>query len=200
MNPTFFQTASAFRRWLARHHATADVLLVGLYKKGSGRPSMTWPEAVDVALCYGWIDGVRKSLDEVSYTIRFTPRKPGSIWSTVNIRRAQALIEQGNMQPAGLKAYQARKENKSGIYSYEQRSVDLAEPYNRQLRQNEAAWRFFQLQPPSYRKAACWYIVSAKKEETRLRRLEMLVAHSVQGRRLPQFTPSKPARREQKDE
>jgi uncharacterized protein YdeI (YjbR/CyaY-like superfamily) len=191
--PTFFETLSAFREWLEQHHATADALWVGYYKKGSGKPSITWPESVDEALCYGWIDGVRKGIDDFSYTIRFTPRKPGSIWSSVNIKRAQALIEQGQMQPAGFKAYQARKENKSGIYSYEQRSVDLEEPYNRLLKRNEAAWSFFQRQPASYRKAVSWWIISAKKEETRLKRLEKVMACSAQGQRLPQFTPRKPA-------
>jgi uncharacterized protein YdeI (YjbR/CyaY-like superfamily) len=194
MNPTFFPTPSAFREWLERHHSKADVLWVGYYKKGSGKPSISWPESVDEALCYGWIDGVRKSIDDSSYTIRFTPRKSGSIWSSVNIKRAQALIEKGQMKPAGLQAYQARKENKSGIYSYEQRSVDLEEPYNRLLKKNKAAWRFFQTQPASYRKAVSWWIISAKKEETRLRRLEKLMAYAVRGQRLPEFTPRKPVR------
>jgi uncharacterized protein YdeI (YjbR/CyaY-like superfamily) len=194
MKPTFFQTPAAFREWLEQNHAEADVLWVGYYKKGSGKPSLTWPESVDEALCYGWIDGVRKSIDELSYTIRFTPRKPGSIWSSVNIKRAGALIEQGQMQPAGLKAFEARKENTSGIYSYEQRSVDLEEPYNRLLKKNKAAWSFFQKQPASYRKAVSWWIISAKKEETRLKRLEQLVACSLQGQRLPQFKPTRRSR------
>src|SRR5262245_40047968 len=136
MKPKFFQTPSAFRAWLAKHHANADALLVGFYKKGSGKPSMTWPESVDEALCFGWIDGIRKGTDAASYTIRFTPRKPSSIWSSVNIKRAQALIEEGRMQPAGLKAYQSRKENKSSIYSYEQRCANLEEPYEGLLKQN----------------------------------------------------------------
>ena len=165
------------------------MLLLGFHKVGSDKPSITWPESVDEALCFGWIDGVRKSLDEHRYTIRFSPRKPGSIWSSVNSKRAQALIEQERMRPAGLKAYQARKENKSGIYSYEQRNVDLEEPYNRLLKKNKAAWSFFQSQPPSYRKAASWYIISARKEETRLKRLEKLIAYSIQGLRLPEFRP-----------
>jgi uncharacterized protein YdeI (YjbR/CyaY-like superfamily) len=194
MKPAFFQTPSAFREWLEQHHAKADALWAGFYKKASGKPSITWPESVDEALCFGWIDGIRKSIDDFSYTIRFTPRRPGSIWSSVNIKRAQALIEQGQMQPAGLKAYQARKENKSGIYSYEQRGVDLEEPYNRLLKKNKAAWSFFQIQPASYRKAVSWWIISAKKEETRLKRLEILMAHSAQGQRLPLFTSRKPAR------
>jgi uncharacterized protein YdeI (YjbR/CyaY-like superfamily) len=194
MKPTFFATPSAFREWLEQHHAKADVLWVGYYKKGSGKPSITWPESVDQALCYGWIDGVRKSIDDSSYAIRFTPRKPGSTWSSVNIKRAQALIEQGQMRPAGLRAYEARKENKSGIYSYEQRSVDLEEPYNRLLKKNKAAWSFFQTQPASYRKAVSWWVISAKKEETRRKRLDKLMAYAARGERLPEFTLKKPPR------
>ncbi len=194
MKPTYFRSPSEFREWLEQHHDKADELLVGYHKKGSGKPSMTWPESVDEALCFGWIDGIRKSIDEARYTIRFTPRKRGSVWSSVNIKRAEALIKQGLMRPAGLKAYQARKENKSGIYSYEQRSVELPEPYDRLLKANEAAWSFVQTQPASYRKAVCWWIVSAKKEETRLRRLEKLTAYSAQGQRLPEYTPRRPTR------
>jgi uncharacterized protein YdeI (YjbR/CyaY-like superfamily) len=152
----FFQTSTAFRKWLEQHHVKADAVWVGYYKKGSGKPSITWSESVDEALCYGWIDGVRQSIDDISYRIRFTPRKPGSIWSSVIIKRAQALIEQGRMQPDGFKAYRAKKENKSGLYSYEQRSVDLQEPYNTLLKENEAAWRFFQMQLASYRKTVSW--------------------------------------------
>jgi uncharacterized protein YdeI (YjbR/CyaY-like superfamily) len=191
--PTFFPSPAAFRDWLEQHHAKVDALLVGFFKKGSGKPSMTWPESVDAALCYGWIDGIRKSIDEFSYTIRFTPRRPGSIWSNVNIKHAQRLIEKGQMQPAGHKAYQSRKENKSGIYSYEQRSVDLVEPYNRFLKKNKAAWHFYRRQPAYYRKVVNWWIISAKKEETRLKRLEKLMTCSAQEQRLPEFTLKKPA-------
>ena len=194
MKPTFFPTPAAFRAWLERNHATAGELLVGFHKVGSGKPSLTWPESVDAALCFGWIDGVRKSVDEHRYTIRFTPRKPGSVWSGVNIKRARALIERGLMRPAGLKAYEARRENKSGVYSYEQRSADLAEPYNGLLKKNEAAWSFFQAQPASYRKAISWWIVCAKKEETRLKRLEGLIAYSARGQRVPGITPGKSTR------
>ncbi len=194
MKPTFFRTPSAFREWLARHHAEARELLVGYYKKDSGKPSITWPESVDEALCFGWIDGIRRSVDERSYTIRFTPRTSGSVWSAVNIRRAQALIEQGRMEPAGLKAYEARRENRSGVYSYEQRPADLEEPYRRLVQANEAAWAFLQEQPPSYRKAVTWWIVSAKKEETRLRRLEKLTAFSARGQRVPEFTVTRASR------
>jgi uncharacterized protein YdeI (YjbR/CyaY-like superfamily) len=189
--PTFFPTPAAFRRWLEHHHARADALLVGFYKIGSGKPSMTWPESVDQALCFGWIDGVRKRVDDHRYTIRFTPRKASSVWSSINIRRVQILVEQGRMQPAGLKAFEARKENKSGIYSYEQRSVELVEPYRKLLKKNRVAWNFFEAQPASYRKAISWWVISAKKEETRLKRLERLMAYSVRGEWLPEFLRKK---------
>jgi uncharacterized protein YdeI (YjbR/CyaY-like superfamily) len=192
MKPTFFRTPSAFRKWLKKHHTKADELLVGYYKKDSGKPSITWPESVDEALCYGWIDGIRKSMDDISYMIRFTPRRPGSIWSSVNIARARTLIECGKMQSAGLKVFQVKKENKSGIYSYEQRSAKLEEPYNRLLKKNNAAWNFFQTQPASYRKAVSWWIISAKKKETRLSRLEKLTAYSFKGHRIPELTSNKP--------
>src|SRR5437588_10343064 len=122
MNPNFFKTPSDFRKWLAANHAKSRELWVGFYKKNSGKPSITWPESVDEALCFGWIDGIRRNIDDISYSIRFTPRKPTSTWSVVNIKRAQELIEQGLMTPAGAKAFQARRENKSGIYAYDQRS------------------------------------------------------------------------------
>ena len=184
MKIVFFPTPADFRSWLKKHHASATELWVGFYKRSSGRPSITWPESVDEALCVGWIDGIRKSVDEISYKIRFTPRKQSSIWSAVNIKRAQALVDEGRMQPAGLKAFHARKENKSGVYSYEQRRDQLEEPYASLLRNNKAAWDFFQAQPASYRKVAGWYVVSAKKDETRLKRLEKLIEDSAKGKRL----------------
>jgi uncharacterized protein YdeI (YjbR/CyaY-like superfamily) len=184
MSPKFFKTPSVFRNWLAAHHAKSKELWVGFYKKNSGKPSITWPESVEEALCFGWIDGIRKSIDAESYQIRFTPRQPGSIWSAVNIRNAEKLIEQKRMEPAGLKAYQARKENRSGIYSYEQRSPELIEPYLGKLKRNKAAWNFFQAQPPSYRKIMNWWVTSAKQEETRLKRLDKLIEESAQGRRM----------------
>jgi uncharacterized protein YdeI (YjbR/CyaY-like superfamily) len=156
---------------------------VGFYKKASGKPSITWPESVDEALCFGWIDGVRKSIDESSYKIRFTPRRPGSIWSAVNIKRAGELIELGRMAPAGLRAFDERKEARSVVYSYEQRdSARLEGDYEAQLRANPQAWDFFQAQPPWYQRAASWWVISAKKEETRLKRLATLIEESAQGR------------------
>jgi uncharacterized protein YdeI (YjbR/CyaY-like superfamily) len=184
MAPKFFKTPAAFRKWLAAHHATESELWVGFYKKGSGKSSITWPESVDEALCFGWIDGLRKSIDEESYMIRFTPRKSSSVWSAVNIKNVAKLIEENRMQPAGLKAFAARKEYRSGIYSYEQRSPELVEPYLGRLKRNRAAWKFFQAQPPSYRKVMNWWVVSAKQEETRGKRLERLIEESARGRRM----------------
>jgi uncharacterized protein YdeI (YjbR/CyaY-like superfamily) len=191
MKIEFFATPADFRKWLEQNHQTAKELLVGYYKKGSGHPSMTWPESVDEALCFGWIDGIRRNVDEESYSIRFTPRKASSTWSAVNIARVEELREKGLMQPAGLAAFAVRKENKSGIYSYEQRSAELDEPYAKKFQENKAAWELYQAQPASYRKAANWWVLSAKKEETRQKRLETLIEISAQGRRLPQLTPIK---------
>jgi uncharacterized protein YdeI (YjbR/CyaY-like superfamily) len=184
MTPRFFKTPSAFRKWLADNHAKSKELWVGFHKKDSGKPSITWPESVDEALCFGWIDGIRKTIDDASYKIRFSPRRPGSIWSAVNIRNAEKLIKEKRMQPAGLKAYAAKKEYRSGIYSYEQRSPELVEPYLEKLKRNKAAWTFLQAQPPSYRTMMKWWIVSAKREETRLKRLAKLIEESAAGRRM----------------
>jgi uncharacterized protein YdeI (YjbR/CyaY-like superfamily) len=162
----------------------APELWVGFYKKDSGKPSITWPESVDEALCVGWIDGIRKSVDEISYKIRFTPRRRGSIWSAVNIKRVGVLSDEGRMRPAGVKAFAARKENKSGIYAYEQRRAELEEPYNGMLKKNKMAWDFFQAQAPWYRKQIGWWVISAKKEETRMKRLGKLIEVSAKGRRL----------------
>ena len=184
MKPRFFKTPATFRKWLAANHAKSKELWVGFYKKDSGKPSITWPESVDEALCFGWIDGVRKSVDAESYMIRFSPRKPSSIWSAVNMRNMDRLIKEKRVAPAGMKAYEARKENRSGIHSYEQRAAELIEPYAAQFKRNKEAWKFFQAQPPGYRKMMNWYIVSAKLEETRLKRLDKLIEASAQGRRL----------------
>lgn len=184
LNPKFFKTPSDFRKWFEAHHAGSKELWVGFYKKGSGKPSIDWPESVDEALCFGWIDGIRKSIDEESYMIRFTPRKPSSVWSAVNIANASKLIKQKRMRPAGLKAFEVRKENRSGIYSYEQRSAELVEPYLGKLKRNRPAWEFFQSQPAGYRKQMNWWVVSAKQEETRLKRLDQLIEASAQERRI----------------
>ncbi len=184
MKTKYFKSANDFRRWLEKNHATAQELWVGYYKKNSEQPSITWPESVDEALCFGWIDGIRKSVDDLRYTIRFTPRRRGSIWSAVNIKRAQELIDKDLMKPSGMAAFDARKENRSGIYSYEQRSANLDGPYENKLKQNKAAWDSFYAQPPSYRKAIGWWIVSAKQEATRQKRLQKLIEVSANKKRL----------------
>jgi uncharacterized protein YdeI (YjbR/CyaY-like superfamily) len=187
VKPLFFRSAAGFRAWLTRHHANAAELWVGYYKKESGKPSMTWPQSVDEALCFGWIDGIRKRVSDSSYTIRFTPRRPTSIWSAVNIARIKALVAQGAMRPAGIAAFAARRKNRSGVYSYEQRPKALPEPYARLLRRDRTAWKYFQAQTPSYRRAATWWVISAKQEKTRLKRLGQLTQLSALGRLIPQF-------------
>lgn len=189
LTPTFFATPADFRAWLEANHATSQELWVGYYKKGSGRPSLTWPESVDEALCFGWIDGIRKSVDEESYTIRFTPRRAGSTWSATNLKRIEELTRLGLMHPAGLAAFEKRVEAKSGIYAYEQRqAAELSEAQAAQFRANAQAWEFFQSQAPSYRQAAIWWVISAKKDETQHKRLATLIADSAQGRTIPPLT------------
>jgi uncharacterized protein YdeI (YjbR/CyaY-like superfamily) len=182
-DPVFFPSAHAFGEWLAAHHATAAEVLVGYWKKGTGQPTLTWPESVDEALCYGWIDGVRRGVDADRYTIRFTPRKPRSIWSRVNVGRVAELRAQGRMKPAGEAAFARRTAERTGIYSAEQPHVDLGQ-HEAALRADPAAWAFWQAQPPGYRKTASWWVISAKREETRLKRLATLVADSAAGRRI----------------
>ena len=188
-NPVFFAAPNEFRAWLEQHHAQAPELWVGVYKKGSGYPSITWPEAVDEALCFGWIDSIRKGIDAFSYTNRFTPRRARSTWSAVNVKRAQELIELGRMRPAGLASFEARAATRSGIYSYEQKTdAKLDEADEQRFRANRAAWDFFQSQPGSYRKAAISWVVGAKKDETRRKRLTTLIDDSAHGRTVPPLT------------
>jgi uncharacterized protein YdeI (YjbR/CyaY-like superfamily) len=195
VNPTFFATPGEFRTWLETHHVCEQELWVGYYKKESGRPSMTWPESVDEALCFGWIDGLRKRIDAASYMIRFTPRSPRSTWSAVNINRVTELAQLGKMQPAGLKAFAERAEDRSGIYAYENRKqAALNEADEQRFRGNAEAWAFFQAQPAGYRSTAIWWVITAKKEETRQSRLSRLIDDSALGRTLREFTrPSKAA-------
>lgn len=188
MDITYMESAEAFRAWLAENHATATELWVGFYNKASGRPSITYPESVDEALCYGWIDGLRKNVDAASYKIRFTPRKRTSIWSAVNIKRVGELIEMGRMQPEGLKAFETRDPQKTNLYSSEQRVIEFNTAYESQFRANEAAWTFFQAQTASYRRTAMWWVMSAKKDETRQKRLSALIEGSAKHERLPQLT------------
>lgn len=180
--PLFFATPAEFRAWLAKNHETTNELWVGFYKKESGRSSITWPESVDEALCVGWIDGIRKTIDAESYKIRFTSRKPTSAWSAVNIGRVAELKRQGRMKPAGVEAFERRSEVKSGIYAYEQRqhaAFALAE--EKQFRANAKAWKFFQAQPAGYRKTTAWWVISAKREATRAKRLATLIEDSAAG-------------------
>jgi uncharacterized protein YdeI (YjbR/CyaY-like superfamily) len=190
MEPTYFATPAEFRAWLEANHETETELVVGFHKKASGVPSMTWPESVDEALCFGWIDGVRRTVDETRYTIRFTPRKRGSTWSAVNVRKVAALTKEGRMFPAGLRAYEARTDAKTGIYSFEQREVPrFSRDQQRRFRAEPEAWAFFSSTPPSYRRQAIWWVISAKQEGTRDRRLTQLIEDSRAGRRLRHLTP-----------
>lgn len=192
MEPKFFATPPAWRDWLEKHHDKHTELLVGFYKKDSGKPSITWPESVDGALCFGWIDGVRRRIDELSYSIRFTPRKASSTWSAINIGRVEQLIEQRLMHPSGMKAFEARREERSRIYSFEQERVEFESAQERQFKANRTAWRFFQSQPLSYRRPATWWVVSAKREGTRIKRLATLIEVSERGETLPQYTRQRP--------
>lgn len=182
----FFKTPGELAKWFRAHHQTARELWVGFYKKTSGRKSITWPEAVDEALCVGWIDGVRHRLDDESYTNRFTPRRKGSTWSSVNIARVGELTRAKRMRRAGIAAFEQRLPHKSGIYAYEQqhRRDALDEPYVALMKKTPGAWEFFQAQPPSYRKVISWWVTSAKKEETRLSRLTRLIEACARRERL----------------
>lgn len=187
MKPRFFAAPSEFRGWLEKHHDKARELWVGFYKKDSGKPSSTWAESVDAVLCLGWIDGIRKSIDTSSYVIRFTPRKPGGTWSTVNVKRVRELTRLGLMRPAGLTAFELRK--KSGTYSYEQRNTArLDAASERRFHANRKAWDFFQAQPPWYRRTAVWWVISTKRKETRQKRLASLIEDSALGRTIPPLT------------
>jgi uncharacterized protein YdeI (YjbR/CyaY-like superfamily) len=181
--PAFFETEADFRFWLAAHHDSADELLVGFWKKSSGKPSIDWPQARDQALCFGWIDGVRKSIDEESYTIRFTPRRKGSIWSKVNVGRYEALRADGRMKPAGERAYEENKQ-RTGVYAYENVQKELSREETARFRRDKAAWADWEKRPPGYRKVVLHWITSAKKPETRERRLATLIADSAAGRKI----------------
>lgn len=191
MQPTFFPTAVAFRAWLAVHHASAAELLVGFGKRGSGRAGMTWSDAVDEALCFGWIDGVRHRLDDGHYSIRFTPRRRGSIWSNVNVVRCHALITAKRMRPAGRAAFNARRADKAGVYSYEQKAAALSLAYRRLLADNAAASHFLAAQPASYRKKVVRWVMGAKRDATRAARMQKVVECSAASERLPQFDPAR---------
>ncbi len=186
MEPAFFLSGADFRGWLEANHATAPELLVGFWKKGSGKPSIDWPQARDQALCFGWIDGIRKSLGEDAYTIRFTPRRKGSIWSKINVERFEALSALGHMTPAGVRAYEENK-HKSGGYAYEKPLTAFSAQEDALFRRNQAAWTDWEKRPPSYRRSALHWITSAKRPETREKRLRELIDVSAAGRLLPQY-------------
>ena len=181
--PTFFATEAEFRAWLEANHERAPELLVGFWKKGRGKPSIDWPQARDQALCFGWIDGVRKSLGEESYTIRFTPRRKGSIWSNVNVARFEALSAAGQMKAAGVRAYEENK-GRQGVYAYENAQKELSAAETRRFKADKAAWADWEKRPPGYRKVVLHWIAGAKRPETRARRLAQLIADSAAGRKL----------------
>ena len=186
MKALFFATPEEFGAWLEEHHESETELLVGFYKKGSGKPSITWPQSVEQALRFGWIDGIRRSLGEESYTIRFTPRKPSSNWSKVNVATVERLKAEGSMAPAGLRAYEARREDRTGIYSFERRqAAELPPDFERRFQASRKAWEWFSSRPPGYRRTATHWVVSAKRDDTRRRRLETLIDCSAEGRKIP---------------
>ncbi|MEP7076205.1 MAG: YdeI/OmpD-associated family protein [Acidobacteriota bacterium] len=184
MEPTYFATQKDFRKWLEKNHQKADELLVGFWKLGSNKPSMTWSESVDQALCFGWIDGVRRKVDEEAYTIRFTPRRPKSIWSRINIDKVERLTKEGLMQPAGLAAYDKKEDHRAVIYAYENRPKEFDPKYEKAFRKQKKAWAFFEKQPAGYRRLMIHHVMSAKQEATRQSRLEKLIAFSIEEKRL----------------
>lgn len=181
MAATFFATPAAFRKWLEKNHGKKTELVVGYYKVGSGKPSLTWPQSVDVALCFGWIDGVRKTIDDESYQIRFTPRKPGSIWSAVNIGKINALTKQGLMTEAGLAAFRHREESRSKIYAFENEEMSFSPAFEKQFKASKKAWAYFTALAPSYQKLAKHWVMSAKQEATQQKRLAAMIADSEAG-------------------
>lgn len=187
MEERYFEDGAAFRRWLAKHHDSEEVLWVGYHKRATGRASMTWNESVDEALCYGWIDGLRQSVDDERYRIRFTPRKPRSIWSAKNIARVEELVEEGRMKPPGLAAFERRREHRSRRYSFEQGEIELPAEYRKKLRANREAWAFYTAQPPGYHRQTTWWIISAKRATTRERRLARLIEDSANGVRIKEL-------------
>lgn len=184
MKATFFQSQLDFRKWLEQNHLKAKELIVGYYKVATGKPSMTWSQSVDQALCFGWIDGVRRSIDEESYCIRFTPRRANSIWSDINIKKIEALSKAGLMKPEGMRLFEIRKEHLSSIYSHENKVNALDPSFEKQFKKNKKAWTFFNAQATSYKKVMLHWIMSAKQEKTRLARLEKTIAASEQQKKM----------------
>ena len=182
--PTFFRTQASFRKWLEKNHDKAKELLVGFYKVNSGKQSMTWSESVDEAICFGWIDGLRRSINQESYSIRFTPRRPGSIWSAINIKKVDDLSKKGLMFPSGLVAFEKREEKKSAIYSYEKAPENLSDDFSKKFKSNKKAWKFFESMAPSYQLTAIHWVMNAKQEGTKLKRLDELIKDSEAGRKI----------------
>ncbi|MEO5676328.1 MAG: YdeI/OmpD-associated family protein [Usitatibacter sp.] len=179
--PRFFSSRARFRAWLAANHARKPELWVGFWKAHTGKKSLTYDEAVDESLCFGWIDGLAKGVDGAAYMQRFTPRRPRSVWSAINVRKVEKLKEAGLMAPAGLAAFEGRDPKRAGLYSYENRQVQLAPEFVKRFRAAKAAWKFFEVQPPGYRRLAAFWVMSAKRKETRERRFAQLVAESARG-------------------
>jgi uncharacterized protein YdeI (YjbR/CyaY-like superfamily) len=191
VKPKFFKGPADFHKWLLKNHQTSKELFVGFYKKSSGKKSITYPEALDEALCFGWIDGVRRSLDDISYTTRFSPRKPKSIWSLINVRHVERLKQEDRMQPSGLVAYALREDKRTGIYSFENRPRELSPEFQELFQKNKKAWEFFQKEPPGIQRTCTFWVMSAKQEETRLRRLKQLIESSAKGQRRGVIVPKK---------
>lgn len=187
MDPVYFSSPAELRKWFEKNHLKEKELLVGFYKTSTGRPTISWSESVDQALCFGWIDGVRRSIDDKRYCIRFTPRKTGSIWSAVNIGKIEELTKKGLMTPAGMESFNQRNKEKSKLYSYEREKVELSPAFLKKFKSNKPAWNFFSLQPPSYQKPAINWVMSAKQEATRNSRLSSLIADSESGLRIKQL-------------
>ena len=187
VHPAFFKTPAAFRAWLKKNHRTASALWVGYYKKATGKPSVTWEETVDEALCYGWIDGIRRSLDDEAYVIRFTPRRPASVWSRRNIERVEALRAEGLMRQAGLEAYAHKGAHADSGYAVGDRKESLSREMIAEFKKHPEAWAFYMSQPPGYRKQTTAWVTSAKREQTRQRRLATLIQDSANGLRIRQL-------------
>ncbi|WP_075185115.1 YdeI/OmpD-associated family protein [Teredinibacter haidensis] len=189
----YFKDQDDFCVWLEKHYAKIDEIWVGYFRKGSGKENLTWSESVDVALCFGWIDGIRKTVDEESYKIRFTPRKMNSVWSAVNVKKVEQLITDKRMRPEGLKLFKNRSDKEG--YSSDKRNIKLDKAYEKQVKANEQAWEYFSNLAPSYKRDSIWWVMSAKKEETRLRRLEVLIESCEEGLKIPMLRQNKPAKK-----
>ena len=186
----FFRSSGDFRKWLEKNHDKASEIWIGFYRKDSGKGGITYHEALDEALCFGWIDGIRKKIDSSSFTNRFTPRRPKSIWSNVNVAHVERLTRAGRMRPPGIAAFKAKDEARVGVYSFEREAARLDPQMEQRFRKNKTAWRYFEAAPAYYRKLVTWWVISAKREETREKRLAVLIDCSARETRLPQLTPA----------